>query len=758
MRHFIKNTYLHFMKKILTSLIFILQFGFVLQAQNDSDQDLKVGLVLSGGGAKGLAHIGVLKAIEDAGLRIDYIGGTSMGAIIGAMYASGYSSHDLDSIFKSVDFQKLIQDEVPRSAKTFYEKNNSERYALTLPFDNFKIAIPTAISKGQNVYNLYSQLLFHVRDVDNFEKLPIPFFCIATDIEKGEPVILDRGYLPQAIAASGALPSVFEPVAIDDKLLIDGGVVNNFPIDEVKAKGMDVIIGVDVQDELSDRESLKAANEILLQISNYRTALSMKEKIKKTDVYIKPDITDFNVLSFDQGGKIFKKGYYAAIEHSSVLDSLALLQKKHPEESKLRPYAKDTISLSRIQIKGYDRYSRAYIRGKLRFKMEEPITFEKFNEGISNLSATNNFKAIQYELKHNEASGREDLLMRVEESPTDLFLRLGVHYDDLYKSAVLVNLTQKHLLFDDDVVSLDFVLGDRIRYNFEYYLDKGFYWSFGIKSRFNSFLKPIDFNFVRERAGSEDAGVRQVDVELDDLTNQIYLQSVFREEFSFGAGLEHKYLQIESETISGQDSNNAVFDNSNYFSTYGFLKFDSFDDKYFPSRGIYFDGDFHLYFSSPDDFTGLFDEFSIAKAKLGFAMPVTKTVSFNAFSEGGFKIGNTALNSFDFILGGYGNNLINNFIPFLGYDFLSFGADSFVKGLAIVDWEFVRKNHLNFSANFANVDDRLFDTGEWFSKPEYTGYAIGYGLETFLGPIEAKYTWSPERGKGLWLFNVGFWF
>ncbi|UNY99457.1 patatin-like phospholipase family protein [Zhouia spongiae] len=748
------------MKKFLLSVLSILLGSVVSLAQDKGQKDLKIGLVLSGGGAKGLAHIGVLKAIEEAGLRIDYIGGTSMGAIIGAMYASGYSSNELDSIFRSVDFQKLIQDEVPRSAKTFYEKNNSERYALTVPFDRFKISVPSAISKGQNVYNLYSQLLFHVRDVDDFNKLPIPYFCIATNIETGEEVILDEGYLPRAIAASGALPSVFEPVEINGKVLIDGGVVNNYPIDEVRAKGMDVIIGVDVQDDLADRESLKAANEILMQISNYRTALVMKEKIKKTDVYIKPDITDFNVLSFDQGTQIYKRGYYAAKEQSSLLDSLAALQKKERYiQSVIRPYRRDTLSLSTIDIKGYDRYSRAYIRGKLRFKKDELITFEKFNEGISNLSATNNFKGIQYELKHDAETGKENLIMEVEETPASLFLRLGVHYDGLYKSAVLVNLTKKHLLFDDDVASVDFILGDRIRYNLEYYIDKGFYWSFGVKSRYNSFRKPVNFNFLRDGTVlNAPEGISQLDIELDDLTNQVYLQSVFREEFSFGAGLEHKYLQIESETITGDDGDNIQFDNSNYFSTYGFLRFDSFDDRYFPSRGIYFDGDFHLYFSSPDDYTGVFDEFSIAKAKLGFAFPVAKNLSFNSFAEGGFKLGNTELSSLDFVLGGYGNNFINNFIPFYGYDFLSFGGDSFVKAQAAVDWEFVKKNHVNFAANFANVQDGLFNSGEWFSKPDYTGYAIGYGLETFLGPIEAKYTWSPERGKGQWLFNVGFWF
>ena len=211
-------------------------------------EELKVGLVLSGGGAKGLAHIGVLKEIEAAGIEIDYIGGTSMGAIIGGLYASGYNAHQLDSIFESVDFEKLIQDDLPRSAQSFYERADRERYAIALPFEHFKVSFPSALSKGQNIYNLFTQLTHHVKETDDFAALDIPFFCVATDAEKGQAIILDKGCLPEAITASGALPSLFSPVLLDDRVLIDGGVVNNYPVEELRKRGANFIIGVDVQD------------------------------------------------------------------------------------------------------------------------------------------------------------------------------------------------------------------------------------------------------------------------------------------------------------------------------------------------------------------------------------------------------------------------------------------------------------------------------------------------------------------------------
>ncbi len=218
-----------------------------------SQEPPKVGLVLSGGGAKGLAHIGALKVIEEAGVEIDFVGGTSMGAIVGGLYAAGYSATELDSIFRNTNLSELIQDNVPRSAKTFYEKEDSERYALTLPFNNFKVSFPQAISGGQNIYNEFVRLLYHVKDLRDFNELPIPFLCIATNIETGKPVLLDHGYLPEAIIASGTLPSLFEPTEVNGQILIDGGVVNNYPVDEVRAKGADIIIGVDVQDALAKR-------------------------------------------------------------------------------------------------------------------------------------------------------------------------------------------------------------------------------------------------------------------------------------------------------------------------------------------------------------------------------------------------------------------------------------------------------------------------------------------------------------------------
>jgi len=169
-----------------------------------------------------------------------------MGAIIGGLYASGYTTGQLDSIFKITDFGALIQDDLPRQARSFYERKGAERYVLQLPFDDFQVNLPSGLSKGQNIYNLYAQLLSHVEESD-FSQLPIPFFCIATNIETGEQVLIEKGDLATSLSASGAIPTLFSPVLIEGTMLTDGGVINNFPVGEVRAKGMDIIIGVDVK-------------------------------------------------------------------------------------------------------------------------------------------------------------------------------------------------------------------------------------------------------------------------------------------------------------------------------------------------------------------------------------------------------------------------------------------------------------------------------------------------------------------------------
>jgi len=733
-----------------TAFLVIALLTFVISnAQEQETHRPKIGLVLSGGGAKGFAHIGVLKVLEAAGVKVDYIGGTSMGAVVGGLYASGYSATQIDSIFRQTDFDALLSDFIPRSSKNFYEKRNDELYAFTLPFNKLRIGIPTALSKGMYNYNLLNKLTYKVRHVRDFNKLPIPFLCIATNIETGEEVLLNKGYLAQAMLASGAFPTLFSPVEIDGKLLVDGGVTNNYPIDEIRKLGADIVIGVDVQDDLKDRKSLRDATRILVQISNLQMIEKMKQKIKETDIYIKPDITNYGVISFDEGQEIIRRGEEAAF---TVYEKLkALGDPQLANSNKRSKVFVDSLRIKKININKLDNYTKSYVIGKLRFKPDSEICYDDLTNGINNITATQNFSAINYTLEKNGTG--DNLELRLQENPTTTYLRFGLHYDGLYKSGILINLTQKKTFFKNDITSFDLILGDNLRYNLDYYIDNGFYWSFGFKSRYNKFNRNIETDF-NHGALLNQLGLRNINFDFSDFTNQAYLQTIFVQKFLLGAGLELKHLKIKSKTVSNSDP---IFENSDYASVFAYLKYDSFDNKYFPKRGWYFAGDFNSYIFS-SDYNNNFNRFSIAKSDIGFARTLYKKLTFRFEAEAGFAIGGESSEYFDFVLGGYGYNTINNFRHFYGYDFLSLSGDSYIKSTVTFDYEIFKKNHLNLSANFANIKDNLFESTDWFSKVKYTGYAVGYGLETIVGPIEFKYSLSPELGKGFAWFNVGFWF
>ena len=745
------------MKYLLLSILLIIS-GISRGQGVSKNKDIKVGLVLSGGGAKGLAHVGVIKVLEEAGVRIDYIAGTSMGAVIGGLYASGYNAQQLDSIIKKIDFTRIIQDDVPRSAKTFYEKEDAERYAITLPFDSFKISFPQSLSKGQNSYNLLAQILDHVSDIDKFKDLPIPFFCIATDATNGKQVILDQGYLPEAISASGALPSLFSPIILGDKLLIDGGITNNYPVDDLRAKDVDIIIGVDVQDDLRTKEELGSAPEILMQISNFKSIASMVVKKDSTDIYFRPDVKDYSVVSFGDKHDIIEKGYVAAKEQFEALKEIGVQQHSFlQKQAILKPTPQDSIKINAVMLSGNENYTRSYILGKL--KLDPPVTlsYTDFGNRINNLAATQNFERIGHKFINDP--GGKVLSMQLQESTNRQQIRLGLHYNDLFGSAALVNYTRKKVLFNNDIVSLDFIVGDNLRHEFNYYIDKGYYWSIGLRSSSDTFEKGVGANIIEQTSPLSFSGINRVTLDYQTFNNQLYLRTLFRKQFSLDLGIQHKFLDIETLTIQGEDLNQPglVFENSNYYGPYGQIKLDTLDDRYFPTSGVYFDGDFDLYLYS-SDFNNNFTEFSIANVSFLYTQKLIPNLTLLTGIDGGFKVGGSDVGTLDFLLGGYGNKKANNLVPFYGYDFLSIAGDGYLKASFLFQYEVLKNNYISLGTNLANAGNDIFTNNEFFNSPSFTGYALGYGLNSVLGPLKFIYSYSPEVKRNEFFISLGYQF
>ena len=295
----------------LSAVLFVFSLSSIYSAQP------KIGLVLSGGGAKGLAHVGVLKVLEKAGIKVDIITGTSMGALVGALYASGYRAAELEKIIRSQNWSRLIFDVIPRWQLRMNDKKGDGRYFIDFGLKKGKIVTEGGLTRGQRVSLLLSRLTWPVHHIRDFSKLPTPFACMATDLQTGQPVVLSNGSLADAMRASMSIPSVFNPAMVNGRMLVDGGLVRNFPVSQAKKMGADIIIGVDVSDAPKTQKELKSAFVILSQISMYRNEKDLKRQRALCNILISPDIRGFTSASFTKAEILMHRGEEAAKKSSS---------------------------------------------------------------------------------------------------------------------------------------------------------------------------------------------------------------------------------------------------------------------------------------------------------------------------------------------------------------------------------------------------------------------------------------------------------
>lgn len=329
-------THILTMKKLIFILITLLQ---VLPCMAESRP--KVGVVLSGGGAKGTAHVGVLKVLERAGIPIDYIVGTSMGAIVGSLYSIGYSPEELDSIMMKQDWKQLLSDQQKRENMSLESKEESDRYILSLPFhEKPQDAISGGVLRGRNIGNMLWELTEGYHDSIDFRKLPIPFACVSQDVVTGQEIVHTSGVLPIAVRASMSLPGVFAPVVLGDHILIDGGMVNNYPVDVARQMGADIIIGADVQEELKNADELE--NDIFaqfMQLIDLQSQDRWKSNIRNSDVYIKINIKGYSTASFrtEAIDTLINRGEQAAM---SKIDQIYAIKEKLGDVSNENPARK----------------------------------------------------------------------------------------------------------------------------------------------------------------------------------------------------------------------------------------------------------------------------------------------------------------------------------------------------------------------------------------------------------------------------------
>jgi NTE family protein len=540
----------------------------------------------------------------------------------------------------------------------------------------------------------------------------------------------------------------------DGALLMDGGIANNYPIEYLKTKNLDFIIGVSVEEDLLTKEEINSISDILAQISNFKSAEDLEDKIQLTDLFIEPDVEDFSIISFNKGAKIIKSGEVSVTPFLSQLKRIARTQNytKVPKKN----IGLDALKFNTVQIDGNEKYTDSYVFGKLRFRRDETISFKDFSSGVNNLLATNNFEAFRYRFSPLP-NGSYNFTGDIKETTNTTLLKLGLHYDKVLKSSLLLNLTKKQFLMKNDVLSLDFILGDNSRFNFDYYIDKGFYWSIGLNFKYTDFKYDINPLFFDATLPMEIDNA--LPTTISDLTASFFVETLIKKDLSFKLGARFKRLSIEASSpslVNVFQASEYQIENSDFFSLNTRLRYDTLDNIFFPTKGLLFetDGNLFLTASSAEDFT----QFLNVKTNIAKAFLIAKELSMMVGIEGGFRLGNDNISALNFGLGGYARNHINNYGNMFGYDFFSLSGNSFVKAYFNMDYEFYKRHHLNFSGNFSNIGDDIFVTKNWLELPYFSGYALGYGLETIFGPIELKYNWSPENNFEGVFINLGYWF
>ncbi len=444
----------------------------------------KVGLVLSGGGAKGFAHLGVLKVLEANNINIDYISGTSIGALIGLLYSTGYTVAEIEEIVNTLDPSIFFTDKIKREDLPMEEKVFSERYTFSLPLKNFKVDLPQSLIPGQNVYMFLKKYLWEARKVRDFNKFPIPIHIVTTNINTGEEVVLTNGDVAKALAASMALPAFFHPIKWDDNLILSDGLSsNNFPVDEVKKMGADIVIGVNISAPLAKIEDLNFIT-VLNQIQYYRSYDKTKEQREKADILIEPDTSKYFPLDFSKRTELIKLGEKAGLEKINAIKEVIPSEKIKNKISIINDKSfEDKALVNNIEIRGLKNINESFIKNIIHEKLPFSISQSEIEDLVKRFYAFNFFKRVFYEFN-------EDTLILTFEEKTIDKINLGFNYKNINgdnDGKVVLGLDLNNLGIKNNKTNLDLIVSGLPKVTLKDYIyyGKGIFGKFGLLTTLN---------------------------------------------------------------------------------------------------------------------------------------------------------------------------------------------------------------------------------------------------------------------------------
>ncbi|MBP5643055.1 MAG: patatin-like phospholipase family protein, partial [Bacteroidales bacterium] len=642
----------------------------------------KVGVVLCGGGAKGFSQIPILKAIDEAGIPIDYIGGTSIGSIMGALYAIGYDPDVMEQLVRNQDWNKVIYDRIPPVLMPVEQKMYERQYLATFPILNNKLKVKSSLVDGVYVNLLMSKLMLPASNVHDFNKLPVPFYCIATDVEHACQYEMTEGNLARSVRASMSIPFFFKPVVMDDKLLIDGGMVNNFPVRNMKERGADIIIGVDLEDATIPASQIDNSLGLLESMMNLSSLEESNYARKNCDIYIRPNLHGRNMLSFNDFDSIIKFGEEAANEFAPQLKTLAtFLEEFEPIEIN-RPHLQpvDTLRVVDVQVEGIANKHKASVRREFGKRFPKMMTVDDIQEVVLKLYASGYYEDLWYEMTDDP----EGIILQLHcKEKEDRSLAVCIHYDNNYGIGALVNFTMKNLwqTMNRTTMSLDVNIAENPYVRANINKRQGRVFRFGADlSAMSLKMNQYDDNRITN-SYSMQSNTLDLNVQLvPSLTQQIRL----------GAVIDYVHMKdLVGDDGLGSDYSLYTYMYFNYF-------FSNEDVPNFARRGwrinlkgkaVYFDGLSYMVNGS------------IVKA-----FPLGKRNSLKFGVEAGTKIGGAEVPLFyQFMIGGQSKmKYYDNIKAFTGMNFIEKVVDHIAIGRVAWQWRFYKNFYstVNFDCGY----------------------------------------------------------
>ncbi|RBL89408.1 patatin-like phospholipase family protein [Chitinophaga flava] len=748
----------YFSRLIFLLILSQLIFPPGLQAQHAGAVRPKIGLTLSGGGAKGLAHIGILEAIDSAGLRIDYLTGTSMGSIVGALYAMGYSADSIEAVARRIDWNSLFTNQPVLTDVSYEEKNEYNKYIIEIPFEYGKPKLASGVISGEALWLELARLSWPVKDKKDFSQFNIPFKCIATDVATGQIVTLDSGEIVTSMRASMAIPSIFTAVKIGDRKLVDGGVVRNFPVITAKEMGADIVIGSNVSGGLRKADQLVTPFDILYQLGFYKDAIDFEKARKECDIYIPihKELENYSAAAFGSVDSIIEIGkrkgreMYPVFKH--LADSLNALQPEGPFVANRLPFAAD-VELSSIHVSGLVHSEENFFLQRLHLKPDGCYSNSQLREAIRRVYGTRFYKLITYNLQP-EGYGKFRMDITAEENPLT-YVKFALNYNTLTGASAILNLTQRNFIIPNSRSFVSVAISENPRLAAEYfkYLGRSRSFGFGLGAHYEN----TGLTFYNEDL-SKLQPFRNKYANVD-----INLQYSLGSTMAFGAGSRWEYIKYKPQFSPFVE----VRGSTNQLNTYAFFGINSLNQKVYPTKGflLNIEGGYiynqHSGINVSNDGVPLnldsagirFNDYQrlLVTAKYYIPLGHKSALEFDGNLGWNFNYHESVVSGF--VVGGM-NNVIRNQIPLIGL----FEGEVISPKVAAVQtawqYEVIKNIYAMPRIGVALYGRDVLDKGDKYKM--LSGYGLGAGYSSRLGPIEATMMYSDQSGKLKFYVNMGF--